>query len=236
MYDEKDWRMCFFAYREEKNMPIKRVLVINNIRLISFGSGLFLLTALLWGCKQQTPVSLATPASAPSSTNPATLATPAPLAPPANSAWPQNPNLPKLFIDVESVNTNTPPPHVAKSRLVKVNLSLLLDEKKQPRTLDANTEMTINLFPEATYIGVIERVEQTNPGSHSWIGHLKGVEYSMLIMVFSGGIFIANISSPHGVYEVSIEEGDLYRIVLIDQSKLRGEEGNIQPTPTSPTK
>jgi hypothetical protein len=84
-----------------------------------------------------------------------------------------------------------------------------------------------------TYTGIIEQIEE-NGDSFSWTGHLKDVAYSSLIMIFTGGVFIANISSPGGVYEVSRVRGDFYRIVLIDQQKFQGGEDVGSTTPTYP--
>ena len=102
---------------------------------------------------------------------------------------------------------------------MKVNLGLLLDAKKKARRVK---EIPISLFPDVVYTGVIEKIEFDGAG-YSWIGHLKGVEYSSMFMVYTAGVFIGHFASPKGVYEVSVVgEGDLYRVVLINQQRLEG--------------
>jgi hypothetical protein len=122
-----------------------------------------------------------------------------------------------LFADAPSTTQPPSEPHVARSRFVTVNLALLMDDAGRARDV---REVTLNLFPDVVYRGVIEQIEQ-NGDECSWVGVLKDVEYSHLTMVFTSGVFIGHFASPLGVYEVSIVEGDLYRIILIDQSKLR---------------
>lgn len=163
--------------------------------LRSFIPGLCLLMALSSGCNsRQTPTPFETPDSASSA----------------------------LFIETEFVGVIPSEPEIARFRFVKVNLALLLDETGQASKLSANSEVMLNLFQDVTYTGVIERIEQ-NGDEFSWVGYLRGVEFSELIMIFSGGVFIAHFASPEGVYEVSTAGGDLYQIMMIDQSKFPGE-------------
>lgn len=171
--------------------------------------GLSLFVVISGGCiKEQTPAIIETPAL--------TLS--------AHSA---------LFIETGSVAAATAAPYIVRSRFVKVNFALLLDETGLPRQLGANSEIALNLFPDVNYIGVIERIESNGDG-YSWAGHLKNVEFSELTMLYTAGVFIAHFASPGGVYEVSSAGGDLYQIMMIDQSKLQGGEGDIQSTPTGP--
>jgi hypothetical protein len=129
-----------------------------------------------------------------------------------------------LFLDTGAVDAASPAPHVARSRLVKLNLSLLLADDGQPRSLALPAEIQLDLFPEVHYTGIIEQV-QNEGDAISWIGHLKEIEYSELTMVYTGGIFIAHFASPQGVYEVSLMGDDVYRIIQVDQSKLEGGDG-----------
>jgi hypothetical protein len=136
-----------------------------------------------------------------------------------------------LFIAAGAGAGATPPPHTVRSRLVKLNLSLLLDANGQPRNLAPNSELALNLFPDVTYTGVIEDVQQEGDG-YRWAGHLKDVENSQMYLVYTAGVFIGHFASPAGVYEVSNVGGDLYRIVIIDQSQFQGGD---EPTPINPT-
>lgn len=195
--------MFWLAWRESRRetSPLadlsSRQKLRNDIvmaKLRSFIPGLCLLMALSSGCNgQQTPPPFETPASASFA----------------------------LFIETESVGVIPSEPEIARFRFVKVNLALLLDETGQPRNLGANREIVLNLFPDVTYTGVIERMESGD--GYSWVGHLKGIEFSELLMIVLGDVFAAHIASPDGVYEVSTAGGDLYQIMMIDQSVFQGE-------------
>ena len=136
----------------------------------------------------------------------------------------QNPLSSSLFLETDSVGVPNPGKHVTRYRFVKINFALLLDEANQTSRLKQNSEITLNLFPDLTYTGIIEHIEE-NGTDYSWSGHLKDVEYSALTMLITGDTFIAHFASPAGVYEVSSAGEDLYQIIMIDQTKLPGGDG-----------
>ena len=149
---------------------------------------------------------------------------------PANQSMPEKSALAsgELFLDAETSAEAPSAAYVARSRVVKINIPLLLDENGQARALTGK-EITLNLFPDVNYTGVIEQVEE-NGDSNIWIGYLKNVEFSALTIILTEGVFIAKIASPDGVYEVSSIGGDLYRVILINQENLGGEDAvDIDP-------
>lgn len=137
-----------------------------------------------------------------------------------------------LFLDGGGSHPAPSAAYIARSRVVKINFPILLDENGRARELTGKT-ITLNLFPDVVYQGVIEQVEE-NEDSYTWSGPLKGVEYSGLTMILTDGIFIAKIASPEGVYEVSNIGGDLYGVILIDQENLPGGENGVNVNPTNP--
>lgn len=153
---------------------------------------------------------------------------------PANQSVPEKAALPSavLFLDAEASEATPSSAYVLRSRVVKINFPVLLDENGRARELTGKT-ITLNLFPDVIYTGMIEQVEE-NEDSYTWIGQLKDVEVSGLTMVLTEGVFIANIASPDGVYEVSNIGGDLYRVILINQQALPGGEDAIDVNPTNP--
>jgi len=138
-----------------------------------------------------------------------------------------------LFIATDQTAAFTPQASVVRSRFVKINRSLLLDHQGQALPLSPNSEVSLNLFPDTDYTGIIERIEEDGNGV-SWVGHLKDVATSELFIVYSAGVFIGHFASPGGVYEVSSVGDELYQIIMIDQSKLQGPGGE-EPSPASPT-
>lgn len=126
-----------------------------------------------------------------------------------------------LFVDTSETRVLAIEPHIARSRFVKLNLGLLLDNTSQARRVK---EVTINLFPDVVYIGLIEQLEQSGD-VFTWSGVLQNVENSYFTMVYTSGAFMGHFGSPLGVYEVVFVENDLYRIIQIDQTKFPGGEG-----------
>jgi len=129
-----------------------------------------------------------------------------------------------FFRETNSQGSVVDDPFITRQRFVEINEGLLLDNDMQMLPLKNGTEIGFNLFPDSNYVGTIDYLGDDEVG-FTWAGQLKGVEYSEFTIVFTGGIFIANIASPEGVYEVSVVENDLYRIVLLDQNQLPGGEG-----------
>jgi len=131
--------------------------------------------------------------------------------------------VPVLFIETERTGSGKDDSHVSRSRFVEVDFSVLFDEMEGVSNLNVNSQVTLNLFPDVTYIGIIDQVEQSGDG-YSWVGHLKDVDLSSLTMIYTSGVFIAKFASPEGVYEVSVAGDDLYQVVLIDQTTFPGGE------------
>ena len=109
---------------------------------------------------------------------------------------------------------------VIRSRLVNVNFGLLFAPNGNALDASVNPEITLNLFPDTSYTGVVERVEQNFSGNKSWIGKLKGKD-GYFYLVASEGAFVAHVASKEGIYEVSLAGENLYRVIQIDQSKLK---------------
>jgi hypothetical protein len=126
-----------------------------------------------------------------------------------------------IFLDTDAVLADPTDGHIQRWRAVKINLALLIDETGQTHNVK---EFTINLFPDVTYTGVIEQVEQAGD-VYSWSGYLKGIEYSYFTMVYTSGAFMGHFASPLGVYEAAFARDDIYRVIQIDQSKFPGGEG-----------
>jgi hypothetical protein len=144
---------------------------------------------------------------------------------PTSSLMPLKDNtLPQLFKDApQPENYIENEPHITRSRFVYLNTELFLIPNGKILELEPGTLLTINLFPEISFIGVIERGEQNGPDSHSWVGRLKDIEYSSMYIVFTEGVFLIHIASPSGIYEVHLIENDLYQVIEIDQSQSHEE-------------
>lgn len=164
----------------------------------------FIATLFLFSCVES---NLSTPQSGQESSTPAEPALPV-----------DSP--PRLFNDAgESIGATQSASSAGRSRFVYINRDLLLGSDERILNLEPGTLVTINLFPDVNFTGVIERLEQNGPDSHSLVGHLQEIDYSSMYIVFTGGVFLMHFASPMGVYEVQQVQDDLYRVVQVDQAK-----------------
>ena len=131
-----------------------------------------------------------------------------------------------LFLESEYSVLASPEPTETRSRFVEMNLDLLLEANGTAKDLGQDAELTINLFPDTVYLGVIQQITSES-GTTTWTGYLKDIEYSSLILVYTGDVFIGHFASPLGVYEVSNISGDTYQVIQVDQNAL--QEGYLQP-------
>ena len=122
-------------------------------------------------------------------------------------------------------NALLPPPASAaevRSRPVTIDRSQLLDEHGSPLPVDGSRRITLNLFPDVSYTGILEQVQQDG-GTITWMGRLDGVPNGQFSIVWTAGVFAGHFASPAGICELSNVRGDLYRVIQIDQHKLPGE-------------
>lgn len=113
-------------------------------------------------------------------------------------------------------------PYVMRSRLVSVNLGLLIDEKGKARGADQLPQVSLNIFPDARFVGLVEQVQRSG-ATTSWTGPLADVEGGYFYLVVAEGVFIAHVASPEGVYEISSVGDGVYQAIQIDQSVFTDE-------------
>lgn len=107
---------------------------------------------------------------------------------------------------------------VMRSRFVTANVGMLFDASGKPRSKANLPEISLNLFPNARFTGVVTSVWRDRWGSY-WAGRLKGVPGYFYVVV-SDNTLITHVASPvKGVYEVSWAGGGFYKSIQIDQSK-----------------
>lgn len=108
-------------------------------------------------------------------------------------------------------------PYVMRSRFVSVNLDLLIDAKGKARGADQLPQVSLNIFPDARFTGLVDKVEKSG-ATTSWTGPLADMEDGYFYLVVSEGVFIAHVASPEGVYEISSVGEGVYQAIQIDQS------------------
>ena len=127
---------------------------------------------------------------------------------------------PELFSDagiVKSAGVAPNPASVSRSRMVTFNAGVMLDNNGEALDAASLPQITFNLFPDATFTGQVQNV--TKGQTKIWTGTLLDVNNGFFHVVAVDGVYIAHISSPSGVYEVSSAGKGLYKVIQIDQSK-----------------
>jgi len=133
---------------------------------------------------------------------------------------------PALFGDVGAMRPAVErplSPEVARARYVNVNIGMLFSDTGKPLNKNLLPRVTLNLFSDVTYTGIVTRVQKDEWGI-SWTGRLQGKPNSYFYLVVTDNVFIAHVASPEGIYEVSWAGDDLYQAVQIDQSKFVDED------------
>lgn len=120
--------------------------------------------------------------------------------------------------------------HVTRSRYVNVNMGLLFDANRKARDAKSMPEITLNLFEDTAFAGVVKSVRSDRWGT-TWYGRLKNHAggYFYLTVVEDG--FIAHVASPQNVYEVSFAGKGLYKAIKIDQSQFVDHPKDVQYEP-----
>ncbi|HBD07764.1 MAG TPA: hypothetical protein DCZ69_05840 [Syntrophobacteraceae bacterium] len=131
-----------------------------------------------------------------------------------------------LFGDAGDVNLSTQGPveaQVMRERFVTVNTGMLFDAGGKQLSKASLPEITLNLFPDATFTGVVAGAFSDSWGSF-WNGRLKGVQGGYFYLTVVEGVMMAHVASPRGIYEVSLAEGDIYKSIQIDQTKFKDHD------------
>jgi len=137
-----------------------------------------------------------------------------------HSSEAQNSEQNYLFLETSQAYDTSDDDYVKRSLFVKVNLSLLIDAEGLPLDFEPADEIILNLFPNLSYVGILNRIEVNDEKSWSWIGDLKDVENGYFYLVVSDGVFLGHFASPEGIYEVHYVEDDIYEVIQIDQTVL----------------
>ena len=85
------------------------------------------------------------------------------------------------------------------------------------RQLDASTdELTLNLFDDTVFDGLVERSEPTFSGGYALSGRLAGVEHGAVTLVVNGGVVAGLVWTPDATYRLSPAGGGLHAIQQVD--------------------
>ena len=118
-----------------------------------------------------------------------------------------------------------PEPYIAKSRLVKLDLSYLLNETVP----EADEGLILNLFDDAYFFTWKKKLVMKSEGKYTWFGGIAGVKESYVIIVVDGEQATGNITLYGEQWQIRPVEGDLHEIIQIDQSGFPDEAPPLTP-------
>jgi len=126
----------------------------------------------------------------------------------------------------QPVDTKQADPSVVRDKQVKrfakvgINLSLIESAAAIPadRSAGHDASFSLNLFNDVTYVADLIRSEKTANGL-IWIGRLRGVEMSQVVLSLTNGILSGNITMPSARYHIRYAGGGAYEVQEIDTSK-----------------
>jgi hypothetical protein len=110
---------------------------------------------------------------------------------------------------------------VVRWRPVRLNAELLGAAGAQP--------IALNLFDDLGFIADPERVERGARGT-TWIGRLRGLDDSQVVIVVNGAVAAGNITLPSGRYHIRFAGDGVHQVQVIDDSRFPQED----PTPPEP--
>ena len=84
----------------------------------------------------------------------------------------------------------------------------------------AASELTLNLFDDAVFDGIVEQAEPTFSDGYALSGRLAGVEFGTVTLVVNGGVVAGMVWTPEATYRISPAGGGLHAISQVDRERL----------------
>jgi hypothetical protein len=102
---------------------------------------------------------------------------------------------------------------VKRSRTVQISFGSLGSRENPMKTVE------LNLFTDTTFTAVFERSSHYRNGGFSWVGHLRGIPLSQVVLIVSEDRLTGSLSMPGANYSIKKLEGDIHRITEDDHSQ-----------------
>ena len=80
--------------------------------------------------------------------------------------------------------------------------------------------VSLNLFDDAVFTGLVEETEPTLSGGYVLSGRLDGVEFGTVTLVVNGGAVAGLVWTPDATYRVSPAGGGLHTVSQVDRERL----------------
>ena len=127
-------------------------------------------------------------------------------------------------IDVSRID---PDPLTMRQRLVTIDLDQLVPATDAAgRRAAAGIQiapsgmLTLNLFDDAVFTGLVERTAPTFSGGQSLSGRLTGIEMGTLTLVVNGGVVAGTVRTPEATYRIRPAGNGLHAVTQVDLSQL----------------
>ena len=115
---------------------------------------------------------------------------------------------PGLFASAPFTNLSQPQgDYILRSRPVTIN------EQELQKNL-----IRLNLFPDASMIVVRDRIERNASGSLSWIGHVQGMEGTIVVLVMGDDRMTGIITTPERSYRVVYLGDGVHAVQQVDSA------------------
>ena len=127
---------------------------------------------------------------------------------------------------------NPPDRLVLRRRLVMIDrgqlTALPLAPSPAPRTL------TLNLFHDAVFTGIVEHTEPTFSGGVALSGRLLGVEAGTFTLVANDALVAGTVRAPGSTYRVQPARGGWHNVAQLDLARLPPPGEPVQLAPDRP--
>ena len=80
--------------------------------------------------------------------------------------------------------------------------------------------LTLNLFDDASFTGLVQSVAPTFSGGYSLAGSLAGVEMGTMTLVVNGDVVAGTVRTPEATYRIRPAGGGLHAVSEVDLSRL----------------
>jgi peptidyl-Asp metalloendopeptidase len=103
---------------------------------------------------------------------------------------------------------------VTRSRAVRVDFERFAVSAGKA----AGSELRLDLFPDASFTAVLDRVAFETADSVSWVGHLKGMRETHVALVAGGGSLVGSVTLPGAAYRIRSTPKGFHVVEQLDLS------------------
>ena len=119
-------------------------------------------------------------------------------------------------------------PTILTRTYVSVNFELLQSlAKSYPQAGKRN--VSLRLSPDSSVVVEFDRLERRSQESYTWVGHVKDVPSSQVVLVVKNNVVSGNIRLPRGFYQIRYAGNGLHALLSIDEGAFPSDCGAVVP-------